>query len=217
VTDHALALYGNRPHRLPNEEERRLLTQRAISWLLVILIHAALMAALLLDQLHWRTSLLAKPPVETMLDLTKMRPQGQAPPVVLIRPIVPRAAPPVISNAPVIVVPPPPNVQVAPPKTPAEILKAIGEALSCGAENFENLTQAERNRCRHEPWIARKLPNGTIVLEAAAPSPFAPVPVPKISGGEALRREMQTAPSGCSLVTNVPCVNPAPLVTIPLN
>ena len=139
--------------------------QRVISWALVILIHALLMTALLLDQLHWRTALLAKPPAETMLDLTQLRPRGQAPPVVLIRPIVPRAAPPEISNAPVVVVPPlPPNAQVVPPKTPAEILKAIGEALSCGAENFENLTQAERSRCKHEPWIARKMPDGTIVL-----------------------------------------------------
>ena len=91
--------------------------------------------------------------------------------------------------------PPPPNSQIAPPQTPADILKAIGEALSCGAENFENLTQAERNRCKREPWIARKLPNGTIVLEAAAPQPFAPAPVAKISGAEALRHEMQTAPA----------------------
>ncbi|HWF65419.1 MAG TPA: hypothetical protein VN685_12470 [Rhizomicrobium sp.] len=217
MTDHALTLYGNRPRRLPNEEERRLLIQRVISWALVILIHAVLMAVLLLDQLHWRTALLAKPPAETMLDLTQLRPRGQAPPVVLIRPIVPRAAPPEISNAPVIVVPPPPNVQVVPPKTQAEILKAIGEALSCGAENFENLTQAERNRCKHEPWIARKLPNGTIVLEAAAPSPFAPAPAPTITGGEALRRELQTAPKGCSLVSNLPCMNVTPQISIPVN
>jgi hypothetical protein len=218
VTDHALALYGNRPRRLPDEEERRLLAQRAISWALVILIHALLMAALLLDQLHWRTGLLAKPPAETMLDLTQLRPRGQAPPVVLIRPIVPRAAPPEISNAPVIVAPPPPSAQtVAPPRTQAEILKAIGEALSCGAENFENLTQAERSRCKHEPWIARKLPDGTIVLEAAAPSPFAPAPVPKITGGEALRRGLETAPPGCSLVSNLPCMNITPQVSIPVN
>ena len=84
----------------------------------------------------------------------------------MIQPEVPRAAPPVITTAPVIVVPPP-NPDQAMPQTPADILKAIGEALSCGAENFENLTQAERARCKREPWIARKLPNGTIVLEAA--------------------------------------------------
>jgi hypothetical protein len=117
----------------------------------------------------------------------------------------------------VIVVPPPlPNTPVAPPQTPADILKAIGEALSCGAENFENLTQAERNRCKHEPWIARRLPNGTIVLEAAAPQAIEPI-VPRISGGEALRHELQTAPPGCSLVTNVPCMNITPQVSIPLN
>jgi hypothetical protein len=217
VTDHALALYGNRPLRRPNEERRRLLLQRLISWALVVLVHVALMAALVLDQLHWRT-LMMKPAAETMLDLTKLHQnEAEAPPVVLVRPIVPRAAPPEFTTAPVIVVPPPlPNTPVVPPQTPADILKAIGEALSCGAENFENLTQAERNRCKHEPWIARKLPNGTIVLEAAAPQAIEPI-VPRISGGEALRHELQTAPPGCSLVTNVPCMNITPQVSIPLN
>jgi len=214
VTDHALAFYGNRPQRLPNEEERRLLVRRVISWGLVALVHFLLLSILVVDQYHWRT-LVIKQPAETILNLTRL-PRGQAPPIQMIQPIVPRAAPPEITTAPVIVVPPPPNSQIAPPQSPADILKAIGEALSCGAENFENLTQAERSRCKHEPWIARKLPNGTIVLEAAAPQAIEP-PVPKISGGEALRRQMQTAPSGCSLVSNVPCINPTPQITIPVN
>ena len=214
MTDHALAFYGNRPQRLPNEEERRLLVRRVISWGLVALVHFLLLSILVVDQYHWRT-LVIKQPAETILNLTRL-PRGQAPPIQMIQPIVPRAAPPEITTAPVIVVPPPPNSQIAPPQSPADILKAIGEALSCGAENFENLTQAERNRCKHEPWIARKLPNGTIVLEAAAPQAIES-PVPKISGGEALRREMQTAPPGCSLVSNVPCINPTPQITIPVN
>ncbi|HKD48247.1 MAG TPA: hypothetical protein VKB67_11230 [Rhizomicrobium sp.] len=214
MTDHALAFYGNRPQRLPNEEERRLLVRRVISWGLVALVHFLLLSILVVDQYHWRT-LVIKQPAETILNLTRL-PRGQAPPIQMIQPIVPRAAPPEITTAPVIVVPPPPNSQIAPPQSPADILKAIGEALSCGAENFENLTQAERSRCKHEPWIARKLPNGTIVLEAAAPQAIEP-PVPKISGGEALRRQMQTAPSGCSLVSNVPCINPTPQITIPVN
>jgi hypothetical protein len=194
------------------------LLQRLISWALVVLVHVALIAALVLDQLHWRT-LMMKPAAETMLDLTRLnQSEAEAPPVVLVRPIVPRAAPPEVTTAPVIVVPPP-NIQpLAPPQTPADILKAIGEALSCGAENFENLTQAERNRCRHEPWIARRLPNGTIVLEAAMPSPFAPAPtVPKISGGEALRHELQTAPPCPIMVANVPCMTVTPQLSIPLN
>ncbi|HEX4117201.1 MAG TPA: hypothetical protein VHX99_00240, partial [Rhizomicrobium sp.] len=138
MTDHAIALYGNRPRRRPNDQ-RRVLLQRLISWALVVLVHVALIAALVLDQLHWRT-LMMKPAAETMLDLTRLnQSEAEAPPVVLVRPIVPRAAPPEVTTAPVIVVPPP-NIQpLAPPQTPADILKAIGEALSCGAENFENL------------------------------------------------------------------------------
>jgi hypothetical protein len=208
VTDHALAFYGNR--RLPDEEERRLLIRRVVSWALVVLIHIVLLSAFILDQYRMNRFTL-KPPVETILDLTKL-PTGRAPPIQLIQPIVPRATQPVITTAPVIVVPPPSPDQVF-PQTPADILKAIGEALSCGAENFENLTQTERTRCKHEPWIARKLPNGTIVLEAANSSPFAPPPVPKLSGADAMRHQMQTAPP-CPIMLNVPCLQNTPMVGI---
>lgn len=208
MTDHALAFYGNR--RLPDEDERRLLIQRAVSWALVLLIHIVLLSALILDQYEMSRFIL-KPPVETILDLTKL-PAGQAPPIQMIQPVVPRAAPPVVTTAPVIVVPPPIPKQAL-PQTPADILKAIGEALSCGAENFENLTQTERARCKHEPWIARKLPNGTIVLEAANPSSFAPPPAPKLSGADAMRHQMQTAPP-CPIMLNVPCLQNTPMVGV---
>ncbi|HEV7959929.1 MAG TPA: hypothetical protein VGP01_02780 [Rhizomicrobium sp.] len=215
MTDHALDLYGLRPRRPSNEEQRRRLIERIFTWGVVAIIHILMLFIVVQDQRH-RRELAMRPPAETILDLSRLS-SSEAPPIRLIRPVVPRAAPPEITTAPVVVVPPPPpNSQTAPPQTPADILKAIGEALSCGAENFENLTQAERSRCRHEPWIARKLPNGTIILEAAAPRAIEPE-VPKISGADALRREMQTAPSGCSLVTNVPCMNPTPMITIPLN
>jgi hypothetical protein len=214
VTDHVLDLYGLRPRRPSHEEQRRRLIERIFAWGVVAIIHILMLFIVVQDQRERRT-LALRPPAETMLDLSHLS-TSQAPPVRLIRPVVPRAAPPEITNAPVIVVPPPPNSQVAPPQTPADILKAIGEALSCGAENFENLTQAERNRCRHEPWVARKLPDGTIVLQAAAPQAIVPE-VPKITGAEAMRRELQTAPSGCSLVTNIPCVTPTPMFSIPLN
>jgi hypothetical protein len=219
VTDHALAFYGNRSHPLTNEEERRQLMRRLISWGLVALVHVLLLAMMALDQYHWHSMALRKPGTELILDISQA-PRSAAPPVQLIEPIVPRASAPEVTTAPVIVVPPPPPNSQAPPlpQAPADILKAIGEALSCGAENFENLTQAERNRCKREPWIARKLPNGTIVLEAAAPSPFAPAPtVPKISGADALRHDMQTAPPCPIMVSNVPCMTVTPQLSIPLN
>jgi hypothetical protein len=215
VTDHALDLYGIRPRRPSNEEQRRRQLERLFAWGVVAIIHILMLFVVVADQRN-RRDLAMRPPAETILDLSRSA-KGEAPPIRLIQPIVPRAAAPEVSTAPVIVMPPPPNSQIAPPQTPADILKAIGEALSCGAENFENLTQAERNRCRRQPWLARRLPNGTIVLEAAAPQPFAPLPVPKISGAEALRHEMQTAPPCPIMLANVPCMNVTPQLSIPLN
>jgi hypothetical protein len=214
VTDHALDLYGIRLRRPSNEERRRRQFERLFAWGVVAIIHILMLFVVVADQRHQR-ELAMRPPAETILDLSRL-PKGEAPPIRLIQPVVPRASAPEVSTAPVIVVPPPPNSQIAPPQTPADILKAIGEALSCGAENFENLTQTERNRCRRQPWIARRLPNGTIVLEAAAPQAIEPL-VPKISGAEALRHEMQTAPPCPIMLANVPCMNVTPQLSIPLN
>ena len=215
MTDHALDLYGIRPRRPSNEEQRRRQLERLFAWAVVAIIHILMLFVVVADQRH-RRELAMRPPAETILDLSRLS-KGEAPPIRLIQPVVPRASAPEITTAPVIVMPPPPNSQIAPPQTPADILKAIGEALSCGAENFENLTQTERNRCKRQPWIARRLPYGTIVLEASAPQPFAPLSVPKISGAEALRHEMQTAPPCPIMVSNVPCMNVTPQFSIPLN
>jgi hypothetical protein len=211
LTDHAMAFYGNRPSRLPNQEERRLLIRRAATWTAVALVHVLLLSAFILDQ-YRQERLTIRPQKEIILDLTRL-PRGAAPPIQMIRPMVPHANEPVITTAPVIVIPPP-NPDLAVPQTPADILKAIGEALSCGAENYENLTQTERSRCKREPWIARKLPDGTIVLQAANPvSPYAPPVVPKLSGADAMRRRMETAPA-CNIMLNVPCLQNTPMVGI---
>ncbi|MES2256392.1 MAG: hypothetical protein V4559_15300 [Pseudomonadota bacterium] len=211
MTDHAMAFYGNRPSRLPNEEERRVLIRRAATWTLVALVHVLLLSAFILDQ-YQREHVTIRKQHEIILDLTRL-PRGAAPPIQMIQPTVPHANEPKITTAPVIVIPPP-NPDLAMPQTPADILKAIGEALSCGAENYENLTQAERARCKREPWIARKMPDGTIVLQAANPvSPYAPPVVPKISGADAMRHQMQTTPA-CNIMLNVPCVQNTPMVGI---
>ncbi len=208
-----MAYYGNRVARPSSEEERRLMIRRIVSWALVVLIHVVLLSAFILDQ-YRASHFTFRKPVETILDLIKL-PAGQAPPVRMIQPIVPHAEEPKITTAPVIVVPLP-NPDQAIPQTPADILKAIGEALSCGAENFENLTQTERARCRREPWVARRRPDGTIVLEAANPSPFAPPAEFKLSGADALRRQLQTAPP-CPIMLNIPCVQTTPMISIPTN
>ncbi|MEP6829011.1 MAG: hypothetical protein ABI963_01630 [Rhizomicrobium sp.] len=206
-----MAFYGNRPSRLPNEEERRVLIRRAATWTLVALVHVLLLSAFILDQ-YRQENLTMRKQSEIILDLTRL-PRGSAPPIQMIRPLVPHATEPQITTAPVIVLPPP-NPDLAMPQTPADILKAIGEALSCGAENYENLTQTERVRCKHEPWIARKMPDGTIVLQAANPvSPYAPPPIPKLSGADAMRQRMRTAPP-CPILANTPCLTETPMVGI---
>ena len=117
-----------------------------------------------------------------------------------------------------MIVVPPPNPDQAMPQTPADILKAIGEALSCGAENFENLTQTERARCKREPWVAHKLPNGTIVLEAAESVDLCAAARP----AQTVRRRCH-APSDCRprrlapSCCNVPCVQTTPIIGIPTN
>ena len=51
-------------------------------------------------------------------------------------------------------------------------------------------------------------------LQAANPaSPYAPPVVPKISGADAMRRRMETAP-GCNIMLNVPCLQSTPMVGI---
>ncbi len=69
--------------------------------------------------------------------LLSMLPNITAPQVKIIKPEVPSAIAPIITTAPVVVAPPePPMIQ---PQTPADILRAIGQALACSANSFENL------------------------------------------------------------------------------
>ncbi|MEO8894727.1 MAG: hypothetical protein ABI450_02490 [Rhizomicrobium sp.] len=78
MTDHAMAFYGNRPSRLPNEEERRVLVRRAAIWTLVALVHVLLLSAFILDQ-YQREHVTIRKQHEIILDLTRL-PRGAAPP-----------------------------------------------------------------------------------------------------------------------------------------
>ena len=140
-------------------------------------------------------------PIETMF-LLSMLPNTPAPPVKIIQPEVPSAITPTITTAPVVVTPPePPMIQ---PETPADILKAIGQALACGANSFEYLTQGQRDHCPHEPWIAKKLPNGTIVLDAPTRQPEqAEI---HLNGADQMRHDMMTGPA-CPVLQQAPCLH----------
>jgi hypothetical protein len=182
-------------------------------WVLTGLVHLLFLLALTFS-LH-QNALHAgrRMEAELILDLSLLHGQN-APPVNLIKPDVVDQTAPEINIAPITIPPPKPNIiQPHAPATPGDVLNALGQALACGANNFEYLNQAQRERCRRIPWHGLRLPNGAIVLEAPPRLNLTPPPV---TGAEALRRRMQTAPP-CPMILNTPCMQTTPLLTLPTN
>jgi hypothetical protein len=200
LNDQSLAYYGNRVVR-PPAEPRRAAIKRAVSWVLVVLVHLVFMAMLTLQFIQ-EQRVGRRGAIETILDLSLFH-NSNAPPVTFIQPQVQSATPPQVTAAPILITPPKPVPEENAPARPGDVLKSIGEALACGASNFENLTDQQRARCRHEPWLPRKLPNGTIVLDAP---PKEAQPEIHLSGAEAARREMEVAPP-CPILQQAPCVD----------
>ena len=190
--------------RPPADDLRRAAWKRGLSLGLVALIHFVFLMMLTISLLQQQQRIGRKTGLEMVLNLSLLH-TDNAPPVDLIKPDVETVAPPAITTAPITIPPvkpvPEENVPAAPP---GDVLKAIGEAIACGATNFENLTDAQRAKCKHEPWIPRKLPNGNIVLDA--PQTVTAPPEFHLSGAEQLRHDLQTTPP-CPVVTQLPCAN----------
>lgn len=209
MTDHSLA-FGARGAGtgLPGDpEQRRRVLRSAVSWVLVGIIHVVLLMAFLIRPNFETEKVGTRGPVETILDLSYFHDRN-APPVQLIKPEVENVAPPEYSTAPVIVLPPKPipQQQKNAPSRPGDVLESIGEALACGASNFEYLPQGQREKCMHQPWIARKLPNGTIVLEAQPRLATPDTGGFHISGADQMRRQMETS-QPCPVVQSAPCLD----------
>jgi hypothetical protein len=201
--DDSLAFPGRRGRPLSAQERRRLVIRDTVSWALVGAIHLLFFMLLVVSLQQNRDRLGRRGAMETMLDLT-MPHLSNAPQVDLIRPLNQKSQDEDTSAKPLTIIPP--KVPIIPPQggapTSGDVLKSIGEALACGASNFENLNRAQQARCRHQPWQGVILPNGTIVLDAPQK---APPPQIQLSGAEALRQQMQTN-SGCPIMSNMPCL-----------
>ncbi len=193
-----------RMRQRPNAGERqRLIRRDMVAWTLVALIHVLFIALLTISLVQNRERFGRRTAIETILDFTFLH-RSNAPPVNLIEPDVVDAQAPDISAAPITVTPKP--IEKLPENAPvsdADVLGSIGQALACGAGNFENLNPAQQARCRRQPWQGARLPNGTIVLDA---TPRLAVPQVQVTGAEALRRQMQTN-SGCPIISNRPCLS----------
>ena len=205
MSDTSLAPYGNRVIR-PPEDRQRTARKRAISWLLVAAVHAFFLALLTFSFVQ-KEKVGEKGPIETFFDLSLLTNSANAPPVRMIKPDVENPTIPQVSNA--ITIPPVKKAPEVPPEAipakPGDVLKAVGEAIACGASHFEYLTDEQRAKCKHEPWIARKLPNGNIVMELPAKPPE-PSPEIHMSGADFQRHELETSP-GCPILQQAPCVD----------
>jgi hypothetical protein len=208
VTDNSLAcpeftLFGD------EETPPRRIWSRGTSGILVVLVHLVFLAMLTfsvrLETAHPRSAL------ETIFLLPSLEGR-QAPDFHMVQPRQQNQTMPEVTTAPITLPKPPPPEEVQRPATPGDVLKAVGEELSCGAGSFEHLTQAERNRCRHEPWAANRGPAGTLVLAPASniPKLNAPPQEFRMTGADAQRRAIETAPTGCPMMLNVPCLNNVP-------
>lgn len=188
-------------------EQRRRVIIRAAAWALVILLHVAIYKSLVFyahpDHDHHFS------PLETFFLLPP--PQGniaKAPEVSIIHPDMPRAVPPAITIAPITLPRMPTPEEQSHPVTPGDILGAVGQNLACSAGSYEHLTQPERERCRREPWVARKLANGSLVMVPSsvlprlkeAPQEF------RMTGSDQIQHDIQ-APSGCPILLNTPCLS----------
>jgi hypothetical protein len=181
--------------------------RKVVSWILTGIIQLLLLSMLTFSQLpdvlypHGSS-------LETTINLKGVD-QAETPAVVpMTRPNAPEVAPPLV------ILPPPPQFQVERPRqdegTPeGDVLGAVGRDIACAATNYEYLNSAQRARCPRIPWQPGRLADGTITLAPAPFNRFAPQPEYHISGAEANRRAVETAPT-CSSVLNTSCLNIVP-------
>jgi hypothetical protein len=212
LTDIGLAHPFLRPGKADAVEPRKKLA----SWALVAAVHAAIFFSFVLS-VHFIGDR-QRPLAELMLLLpqsgnhsTQMR---------TINPEVDANADAMISSGPITLPKvPPPDFEVARPgATPGDILGAVGQNLACSAGNWEHLTGPERANCRREPWIARKLPNGNLVMVPASQLPRLKEPPPDgaftfNTGGDRILHDLHTGQTagqgGCPILQQMPCLHPS--------
>lgn len=139
------------------EDERQRVLKRLGAALAVALVHI-LIVMLLVSAGRVRNMGLT-PPKEVQLILPALQPKrSNAPPPVSLPENRPQAAP-----SATITLPAP--QRPAQPQT--DIMQAIGKELACGAGSYENLSQAQREACRRQPWKFKKNGKGVIVLDVS--------------------------------------------------
>ena len=185
--------------RLSDEERRRRRIRDVLAWVAVALLHLVFLSLLVIS-LHQNLERVGRRgAVEAILDLSLLN-RSNAQREDEIKAF--QATEPDLSAKPLTVIPTPPVIPQSTP-SPGDVMKSVGQALACGASNFEYLNKAQQAHCPRVPWQGLQLPNGTIVL-AAPPKPLVQQPL-HLTGAEDLGHQMQTN-SGCPIMLNTPCL-----------
>lgn len=177
-----------------DREIRRKAIVRTGAAVLVVIVHVILFSALVIA--------ITLQPVRRGAEPTEIE-------LVLAQPTNPSAAPQVIQTKPkarkkewwefepqpITILPPP---IVTEPRTPTDIMRALGAELACGASHYEYLNTVERKLCHRAPW---KMPERAFAIAPQAPQQGAE----HLTGAEAAIREQ--AQPRCPPNLNTPCID----------
>ncbi len=203
--------------QLTPAQRRQRAVSRAVSWMLVALLHILLFFGIVITFRPFTER--NRPLVETILTLPM--PGNNAPPLHIVNPVLPNNNPPVILSAPITLPRPPPvlDERNTRPVTPGDILGAVGRTLACSAGSWEHLTAPERAACGGVPWRAMRLPNGNLVMVPPSQLPRLKEPPPDTgfdinSGADRQQRDIQNgqnpANNGCPILQQMPCTHVTP-------
>jgi len=178
---------------LADVEARRRAINRAGAAAAVVLLHVLLLFVLVISG---RVPVVrhVERPVETILILRPLAQASQPAPRRILATPIPEIIEP-IHITPIHPPPPQPTEQT----NEQNVLRAIGQAIACGASRYEYLSQADRRLCRHAPW---KMPPDKNLAIAPPPLP----PIGQLTGAEAEARFRATA-KPCPILQNTPCID----------
>jgi hypothetical protein len=177
-----------------DREVRRTATVRTVAGVLVALVHLLLLSVLVIA-ITLPPTRIASQPVEVELVLAQPTNPSAAPQITQTKPRARKKEWWEYETQPITILPPP---IVTEPRTPTDIMRALGAELACGASHYEYLNTVERKLCRHVPW---KLPERAFAVAPQAPQQGGV----HLTGAEAAVREQ--AQPRCPPVLITPCID----------
>ena len=130
-----------------DREVRRKATVRTVAGALVVVLHFLFLSALIIA-ITLPPTRTGSQPVEVELVLARPANPSAPPQVIQAKPKERKKQWWELEPQPITILPPP---IVTEPRTPTDIMRALGAELACGASHYEYLNTVERKLCHHVP------------------------------------------------------------------